>query len=799
MNIYLKKSLADLWERKRRTLLVVCALFIAVFGLTCINTSEDALFSAFAFSVGNQADQADILLAVDTLKPAVQFNLMAISNTRAVQYETTLETLWHVARAPGFSSLKIISYSDLHHPALPPFELIAGRYPRAGEIVLEFGDQALQPITIGDKVTIDTLKGPTSLRVVGFTRTPGINPAISDKAQGYMSDEGIQQIAAFTTPDHPNQPTRLHFIAVKVESLQPLDATAQEFQRILQAHQVQVQLMAFPAAAALPLQQFTNIFSLLRLLLLLTVVLSALLIFMTITTLITEQTALIGTMKALGGTRRQVMRSYLLTIGLYSLLATVPGTLLGLLCGFQLATMIAASIPLAPSPWKLPPESIPLALALGCGLPLLVSLPPIWNGCRITVRQALSSYGIHAPTGATPGLLTRLSLPWPSQVAAFGLRSLLRRRWPVLLLLCVLSSTGISFFVVQTLNSSINTSVGSVYSRFNAQLEVDLENASYRQVRSQLASLPDVKRIERYGTSGASTRWGRIVLWGFDPDTRLYHYHLTSGRWLRNDDTNALLLSNDFAARSGLHVGDRLTLTGQNHASATWTIIGTVQQPVDGLGQVGAAVLPVNALYRFIGLPDTAVSDAAMRLLIQTQDQSPGAINQLATRIGEKAHASGGEKGSGITSVFLLRDESVRHQRGWFGVYGLFYSIALLIGLAGLLSLANELGTSVLERQREIGILRALGGRAHHIILIFWVQGLTLGLLAWFIGALLGVPLAATFVSLFSSMILPVSLNVDPLSFIIMFGAILLLATPASIIPAQRASTRRIAPMLHYE
>lgn len=250
-----------------------------------------------------------------------------------------------------------------------------------------------------------------------------------------------------------------------------------------------------------------------------------------------------------------------------------------------------------------------------------------------------------------------------------------------------------------------------------------------------------------------------------------------------------------------MHVGDRLTLTGQNHASATWTIIGTVQQPVDGLGQIGAAVLPVNALYRFMGLPDAAVPDAAMRLLLQTQNNSLDAINQLATRIGEEARASSseGEKGSGITSVFLLRDESVRHQRGWFGVYGLFYSIALLIGLASLLSLANELGTSILERQREIGILRALGGRARHIILTFWVQGLTLGLFAWCVGVLLGVPLAAAFVSLFSSTILPVSLNIDPLSFIIMLGAILLLATLASTVPAQRASTQRIAPMLHYE
>lgn len=803
MSASLKKSLADVLQRKGRTLLVVLAIFIGVAGLTCINMTEDTLFLAFSFSIGSQANQPDMLLAVDTLDPALLPALRSVPDVKAVQYETTFATFWHIERAPGYTSIKIISYPDLHHVPLTPFELVSGRYPQAGEIVLEYGDTALQHVALGDQITVDTATGRTQLRVVGFARTQGVNPAVTDSAQGYMSDVGIQQFAAFATPDHPNHPTRLHFIAVKVTTIRSVDATARELQNLLHAHHRTVQLTAFPASSILPVQQFEGVFSLLRLLVLVAVSISSFLIFTTVTTLITEQTASIGTMKVLGGTRGQIMRSYLVTIGVYCVLATIPGLLVGCVGGFLLASLIAASVPIASGPFVLPPEIIPLALAAGCALPLLTALLPIWNGTRITIREALSAYGVYTGTGFQGQILAHFHLPWLSQTVWLGLRSLFRKRWRVVLVLLMLSSAGMSFLIVQTVTTSINDSIRSTYNRLNADVEVDLEHASFSTMRTQLQTLPNVQRVERYGTSGADTIWGRIVLWGFDPDTQLYHYHLTGGRWLRQEDTNAILLSDDFAARSGIHIGYTLTLTGQSHQSATWSVVGTVQQPVDGIGQVGAAVLPVETLYRFMGIPDTEVADAAMRLLLHTEDHSQAALDQLIDTIGARAQAAAASsdlgKGGGIVNVFLMHNEILRNQRRWSGVYGLLYGVALMIGLAGVLCLALELATAVLERQREIGILRSMGARSWRILQVFWVQGLVLSILAWLIGALLGVPLAYVFLYLFSRLVLPVTLVVDPLAFIVMLIVLLFIATVACIFPARRASKIRIVTMLRYE
>ncbi|MFL5629538.1 MAG: ABC transporter permease, partial [Ktedonobacteraceae bacterium] len=467
MSASLKKPLADILQRKGRALLVVLAIFIGVFGLTCINMTEDALFSAFTFSISSQVNQPDIVLAVDKLDPALLPALKSVANVKMIQYETTFETLWHVERAPGYTPIKIISYPDLHHVSLTPFELVSGRYPQTGEIVLEFGDKGIQDVQIGDQITVDTSQGRAQIRVVGFARTQGVNPAVTDKAQGYMSDDGIQQLAGFATPDHPNHPTRLHSVAVKVTTIREVDRTARALQLLLQSHQVTVQLTAFPDSGTLPLQQFDGIFALLRLLVFVAMGISALLIFNTVTTLITEQTAIIGTMKALGGTRGRIMRSYLLTMGIYCLLATVPGLLLGIEAGFLLASLIAASVPISLGPFALPAQIIPFALAIGCGMPLLAALLPIWNGTRITVREALSAYGIHAETEPQHGILARFHLSWPSQTVWLGLRSLFRKRWRVALLLLTLSSAGMSFLIVRTVATSINNSVGSAYSRLD--------------------------------------------------------------------------------------------------------------------------------------------------------------------------------------------------------------------------------------------------------------------------------------------------------------------------------------------
>jgi putative ABC transport system permease protein len=363
---------------------------------------------------------------------------------------------------------------------------------------------------------------------------------------------------------------------------------------------------------------------------------------------------------------------------------------------------------------------------------------------------------------------------------------------------------GTCFLIVQTVATSVNSTVGAAYAHLDADIEVDAgPQTSYRDLSSQLLALPNVGQIERYGIGGANTQWGRLDLWGIEPTTQLYHYQLTGGRWMQAGEGDVVLLSDDAAQRTGLHPGSTVEVTNQSGRTASWVVIGTVKQQLDSLGQIGAAVVPVETAYWFQGVPTSAVADTAQRLMIQTQDRSPEAVDQLTFRIGDLARAGvmNGtvDKGGGIANVFLLRGEAARHQRQWLPIYLLLYGLALVVGAAAIIGLANERTASVLERQREIGMLRAMGAGAWRVTQVFWIEGLALGGIAWCLGALLGLPLAYGFLQMFGRLVAPADLVVDPVSFLVMLLAIAVVATLASVLPTQRAARMPIKEMLHYE
>jgi putative ABC transport system permease protein len=805
----LRKSFADVTRRKGRTLLVVLGVFIGVFGLTAINTAEDSLFAAITFSLSGQASQPDIVLNVDHLDPALLPALQSVAGVRTVQYQTVFDTQWHVSQAPGHIRMQIISYPDLQHAPLTPFQLTSGRYPNAGEIVMEYGDLGLQRFNIGDTVTVDTAQGTANLTVVGLARTPGHNPAASGNGEGYMSDGGLAQIAAGISgsmkPGANPAISVSHEIAVKAD--QDANSVASALQQVLLAHGTAVQgyNVRTGESSPPPTGAISGVFSLLRLLAIIAVVMSGFLILNTVTTLVAEQTATIGAMKAFGGTRRVIIRGYLISVVMYSLLATLPAIVLGLVGGYGLGSFLAASVPIDVGPFVLQWWIVIVGLAVGFGVPILAALLPLWNGTRISVRDALASYGVSAGsgTGRTAQLSQRLT--WISQTVWLGLRGVFCKRWRAALTLLTLTLAAASFLVVQTASASIAHAVSSVNANIAADIDLSPNQPiSLAALRSQLRTVRNVERVERYGAGEVvTTRWGRVEMLAFDPDTQIYHYHLTSGHWLANGGTGTALLSDDALATTGLHIGDTLSFNDQGNM-ATVRIIGTVKQSIRDFGAIGALVTSVATYNQLRNVPGGTRGDESNEFLIRARDRSPGAVNQLADVLaglrnqGQSQNCTQVCAGGGA-GVTLLHADTTRQQQSWFVLYALLYAVALIIGAVGVLGLANALTASVLERQREIGMLRAMGASASRVIQVFWSEGLALGGIAWLAGGVLGLPLAYLFVRAFSQLVMPVDFVIDPAAYVVMLGAVIVIATLATITPAIHASRIRVADMLRYE
>jgi ABC-type antimicrobial peptide transport system permease subunit len=813
----LRKSLTDVTRRKGRTLLVVLGIFIGVAGLTAINVTDDTLVGAFAFTRGYQTTQPDFQLTVDRLDPALLPALHSVAGVKAAQYISTFSACWRPVPTGCSVSIDLYSAPDLQHIPITPFQLTAGRYPGPGEIVMEQGDQSLHSVNIGDVVTLHIGDQSAQARVVGLARTPGVDPRTSGDALAYMSDAGLQQLVnalgnpTDTRPDGQQVPLFQHHIQVTFASANPqLAGTAvTALQHVVQADGITVLGSGFaPKVDASTLGTIDGVFSLMRTLALVAVILSTLLILNTVTTLVTEQTAIIGTMKALGGTRGTIMRGYLVTVGIYALVATLPAIAVGLYAGNLLASALAPQIPLVLGPFAIAPWAVAASLVVGVGVPLLAALVPLWNGTRITVRDALSAYGVSVGQGRSA--LARLGgrLSWVSQTTWLGLRGLFRKRWRAALSLATLSLAAACFLVVQTATSSVDGTISAVRAPLTADMTVNFrESSTYGQTADQLRALPNVAGVERSGSTHASTPWGTLQLSGYEPDTRLYHYQLTSGRWLQPGDTNVVLLSDAAARKTGLHVGDMLTLTNSFGSSTqlSVTVIGTLKQSIDVLGWIGAAVVPVNSLNELRGIAPDKAASSALEVIVGAQDRSLSAVDQLASKVSAIVNPAGASSddpgyfsGSGGT-IDTFHEYITRRQGDAYILYYLLYALALVVGVVGVLGLANALVASVLERRREIGLLRAMGASSRRVAQVFWVESLSLGALSWCVGALIGLPLAYAFVQTFAWQVMPVDFYLDLLAFAVMLAAVLVIATLASIAPAWRASRLRVAEMLRYE
>jgi putative ABC transport system permease protein len=107
----------------------------------------------------------------------------------------------------------------------------------------------------------------------------------------------------------------------------------------------------------------------------------------------------------------------------------------------------------------------------------------------------------------------------------------------------------------------------------------------------------------------------------------------------------------------------------------------------------------------------------------------------------------------------------------------------------------------VLERTREIGIMRAIGAVDMEIMRMVIVEGMVIGGISWALGALLSVPFTYLLSTIFSLAIFetPIDVLFTPAGYGIWLGLVIVLSVLASVLPARNAARLTIREVLAYE
>ena len=134
-------------------------------------------------------------------------------------------------------------------------------------------------------------------------------------------------------------------------------------------------------------------------------------------------------------------------------------------------------------------------------------------------------------------------------------------------------------------------------------------------------------------------------------------------------------------------------------------------------------------------------------------------------------------------------------------VAGFLGAMSRLMIIVGGLALASTMGMAVLERTREIGVMRAIGARHGAIMGMIQIEGLVIALLGWALAIPLSLPMSMALGKAFSRIMLPVPLTYIPelTGVAEWLAVVLIVSVVACAVPAWRATRITTRAALAYE
>lgn len=798
-----KKLLADLWGNKARTILVVASIAVGVFAIgvvggTYVFLDEDLHASYEASNPANITVQTrpfemDLVEAVRRLDKVAAAEGVREVTVRVRPVDTDAEQPASIADWETLLLVAQPDYADIQ---------IHRRFFRDGvavpgeqELIVEHQTFDELGIELGDRVEIELADGTS--RIVPVVGTAVDQSDLYDTVLG-----GLRGYVTLDTLAWLRLPTTMTKLYVTVvgdgdDKAHIRDVSSEVTDRL--------EVSGYPvyqsAVAGMHEHPFGGIIQALLWVLIivgaLIVVLSSSLIANTMSALLTQHMRQIGVMKLVGARRFQVVGIYVLlimTFGALALLAAIP---LGSIGAYELARFASGIINFRLRPFELLPQVILLQIAIGLLLPPIAGLAPVLKGSRVTVRQALNSTSMgngEDHKGAIDRLLARVR--GIARPLLISLRNTFRRKKRLALTLFTLTLGGAIFIGVFNTQVSLDKTVEAMTRYFGADVRLSFAGP-YRitEVVHELGKVPGVVDVEIWATTGADllrddgTPPDTLGIIAPPADSALIEPKMIAGRWIVPGDQRAIAVNeviwDEFP---DLVPGDtlRLKLAGRE---ADWVVVGIFQY-------TGGEDLVAYANYATIAdLLKQPYHASTYRLVTENhslayQELVRGRVSahfrDLGYRVEEvqagKAFTSSIPSLLGIVTKILL-------------------VMALMTALVGSIGLTGTMGMNVMERTREIGVMRAIGAHNGIILRLVIVEGLIIGLISYIVGGILSFPIGRALSQVISIAIFntPAEPGVTVQGFLIWLAIVVPLSVLASLIPARNASRLTIREVLAYE
>ena len=715
--------------------------------------------------------------------------------------------------------------------------LTAGRTLQAGDTQAVLISEQFATglgIGIGEMVKLPGAGGWVSFEVVGLLSDPGI---MLGTQQVFMSIPAAQELL--------NTPNRINSIMGRYaegSDARTIDAAVQSM--LGKGYELSPLEGGADIWAAL-LEYIDVIFTMFGLM---SLAMAGLIMYNTFRTSVAERKRDIGMLRAVGAKRKLVMR----TILYEGLILAVMGTLLGVLLGYGFAYAAKAGLDsvfenLLGRPMHEPRFTFlayAVSIIFGLGVPLVSVLLPARSASQVTpleamrpstiaqeatIRRSRLIVGLVSLVLGLAGLLSgffplmalgtmifllALGLLGPmliSPITAFFSRALILifgqegdmaarniarqpRRASI-----TASSLMISLAILIGLGGMLASTYGGALRFLDASLRSDyimmpslvVTNdtvgagpdlaETVKRIRG-VEALTTMRQIDTLDTDGIGIRLIGIDPLNYARIAGLYFVEGDEAAYERMQNGAAVIVNGRYATQFDIGIGDSVTLEGDH-------------------GPVPVEVAAIGLDYLNMKLPTVYMEQTSLTreygvrndVFLLVNSESGADLEQLEEDLQTATRAY---PGFGIISREQLRLSQEQLTRG--ATIGLNIVLSLLAAPA-LLGLANAMGINVIERTREIGMLRAVGAKRRQIRRMIVAESLLLSLMGIALGIVSGIMLSFVMTGVLEFFGLRIPYDFPGVGVLTAIAAGLICGILAALIPARRASDLQIVAALAYE
>ncbi|MED1204500.1 ABC transporter permease [Heyndrickxia acidicola] len=788
-----KKILHDVWEDKFRTLLVVLSISLGIIGVGVIGQTNYILSKGMENGY-KTSSPANIVLKLEGFGADFLHKTERIKGVKEAVGKSVFPVEFQKGTSTGSQTSSwnhgVLLAMDFQHMPIERFYFRKGSTsPRAGEVLIEETSLAHFHLKIGDSIWIETSNGKKHLmKIAGTVYDSGkMTALLSNNMFMYIPVNQLKQFSdtnkmntLFIAVDKREAGNRgLRDIALKIRILAktsgiPVYSTVITEKGRHWAYDIVHSMILI----------FTKFGFLIF-------IASIGLVMNTVMSLLKGQLKQIGIMQVIGAAPRQLFAMYTSTVLFYSFLSLSVGIPASIWGARHITAHSMEMLNFSSSYIGLSSQVVCSQILIGVIVPVLVSFYPIYKGSRISAREAIQG-------GEESQPFQRFYIRrWPHFISSthiLAFRNAFRKKGRLALTLGTLALTGTTIISVAAIYSSMQkTKAQSLhYTKYDYQLELE-SPVGTKKLQKIIQRVKGVKKAEFWGMASGSYKQRNglkssdLMILAPKTATQMIDPEMAEGTWLTSKDKHTIVLdTNILRTDPGIRVGDKLKFR-INNKEIPLKIAGLARKAA---GEVVSYISPET-------LQSFQLKDSTMLINITAKPAVWKGKEKIAREVKEQLNANKVNVSQMKSTKDFQQGLEVR-----FNIELVLLSMfSFLLACIAVVGLMGNISLNVLERKREVGILRSIGAGDKSLYFLVTAESMVIALSGWFSAILLSFPISKSI-----SDEVGYSLFQTPLDYCYSYISIwewlflsCFIALAASIFPARNMAKTQIRDVIAYE